>query len=103
MRKKFSHLQPGDKFGKLTVIETYVAPYKGKNRRYAKCSCDCGSDKVVDVVVGSLRSGNTKSCGCLRKLYTYEGETKNLKEWFKDSRCKVGYRTLVSRINSDEY
>lgn len=47
----------GTEFGRLTVVET-DGSYKWK------CSCVCGA--VVSVLTASLRSGNTKSCGCLR-------------------------------------
>jgi hypothetical protein len=48
----------GRKFGML-----FVSSYKGK--RQWECLCDCGNIVVKD---GSrIRSGKTKSCGCLRK------------------------------------
>lgn len=51
----------GQRFGRLTAIED-----TGK-RKYSYvvwlCKCDCGN--VTEVVSDSLRSGNTKSCGCL--------------------------------------
>lgn len=51
----------GMKFGRLTVMD-----YHHTNAsQYAcwRCRCDCG--KVVVVPGKSLRTGNTKSCGCL--------------------------------------
>lgn len=54
----------GQKFGKLTVIEN-VGKLDG--RRYSwRCICDCGNEKIV--LGASLRSGNTKSCGCLNPI-----------------------------------
>lgn len=50
----------GKRFGKLTVIEQ---TNKIKNLIAWKCVCDCGNE--ISVVTGSLRSNNTKSCGCL--------------------------------------
>lgn len=51
----------GQKFGRLTVVEF---AYKGKgNRAVWRCVCDCGN--VTYVPGKSLRSGNTKSCGCM--------------------------------------
>lgn len=51
----------GQKFGQLTVVEDVGS----KNRKhYWRCICDCGNEKIVDGA--SLRSGNTKSCGCLK-------------------------------------
>jgi len=53
----------GQRFGKL-VAEEYV----GKNEHnFAlwRCKCDCGNTAIV--TGSSLRSGTTKSCGCLRE------------------------------------
>ena len=50
----------GQKFGRLTVLER--AESKGK-RTYWRCKCDCGNECTV--VGTNLRSGHTKSCGCL--------------------------------------
>lgn len=53
----------GQKFGRLTVIEN-----AGSNARGSalwKCCCDCGNEIVAEARL--LRSGNTKSCGCLKK------------------------------------
>lgn len=51
----------GEKYGMLTVISE--TSRIGKHRRYI-CRCDCGNE--VPVKMDSLRSGNTKSCGCLK-------------------------------------
>lgn len=56
-------VKPGDKFGKLTVIQV-VGRNNNKNLVW-KCQCDCGN--TVEVPTSSLTSGNTKSCGCLHK------------------------------------
>lgn len=55
----------GQRFSKLLVIEQDDFYETENGARSAKwiCQCDCGN--VVSVVVGSLTSGNTKSCGCL--------------------------------------
>ena len=55
----------GQKFGRLTVIERadeYVSP-KGQRHIRWFCKCDCGN--YVTVKGNHLKSGNTKSCGCL--------------------------------------
>lgn len=57
----------GQRYGRLTVISRdnrgeYIS---GGIRRTAwKCRCDCGAEVVV--LAGNLRSGMTRSCGCLR-------------------------------------
>lgn len=51
----------GQKFTRLTVGEK-VGKTNGGQWRY-KCTCDCGKETVV--ATGWLRSGHSKSCGCL--------------------------------------
>lgn len=51
----------GEKFGKLTVLEE--VPKQGRRIRY-KCRCECGN--ITTVIGEDLRSGHTKSCGCLK-------------------------------------
>lgn len=70
----------GERFGKLTVIEECKERYKHNVIKY-KCQCDCGNIFYTRSV--SLRSGKTKSCGCLKhgksntRLYKiYEGMKK---------------------------
>jgi len=54
--------KPGDRFGKLVTIrkdETNTT----KTIKWI-CRCDCGNEKIVDGY--ALRSGKSRSCGCLR-------------------------------------
>lgn len=51
----------GQKYTKLTVLK-YA--YSEKGQRNWKCQCDCGN--ITYVSTGKLKSGNTKSCGCLK-------------------------------------
>jgi len=61
----------GLKFGRLTVLAFAGYVPSGKERRPAwLCSCDCGTSSTVRTV--NLLSGNTKSCGCLRREKTAE-------------------------------
>lgn len=51
----------GDKYNRLTVVEF---SHRDKNHHHHyKCRCDCGNESIVGI--SSLRSGHTKSCGCL--------------------------------------
>lgn len=54
---------PGQVFSELTVIREAG---KSNSGRYVLCACSCG--KYSEVKVASLVSGNTKSCGHLRKV-----------------------------------
>lgn len=53
----------GEKFGKLTVIHTSGKRH-GTNVLWT-CLCDCGTPKNIRGT--DLKSGHTKSCGCLNK------------------------------------
>lgn len=61
------HIQAGDVFGNLTVIEEIRKVYdSGKNERAAVCLCSCGTTKTI--LINQLISGDgTKSCGCLKR------------------------------------
>lgn len=62
---KFQDLT-GMKFGKLTVVGR-DKPFVLKSGRTAvmwKCKCECGNE--CSVSTPNLKSGNTKSCGCIR-------------------------------------
>ena len=52
----------GQKFSRLTVISR--AESRGRSTMW-NCVCECGEEKVVHG--SSLRSGETRSCGCLLK------------------------------------
>ena len=56
----------GQKFGRLTVVkrvEDYISP-KGQHSARYLCKCDCGNESIVKSIY--LKSGHTKSCGCIR-------------------------------------
>jgi hypothetical protein len=60
-------VKQGERYGRLTVVKD-EAPHvtKGGHKlRVVLCNCDCGNTKAI--ILGSLRKGVTKSCGCLRK------------------------------------
>lgn len=53
----------GQKFGRLTVVKR--AENTKDNKAQWLCECECGNTKIVRSV--SLKSGDTKSCGCIRE------------------------------------
>lgn len=50
--------------GRLTAVEPHRAEVDGWRWW---CNCDCGNPERKSVKIGDLRSGQTKSCGCLRR------------------------------------
>lgn len=64
----------GKTFGRLTVLErdkTIISPYV-----MYKCQCECGNTVIVNAQ--NLRTGTTKSCGCLKKELSYYRNKKDL-------------------------
>ena len=62
---RIDSLEPGDVFGRLTVIEyshTSVRRNGQAGDRIMLCECSCGTFK--DIRSSNLKSGNTQSCGC---------------------------------------
>lgn len=55
----------GQKYGKLTVLRE--SEKRIRNRVTWECQCDCGNPELVLVLTQNLRSGNTQSCGCLKR------------------------------------
>ena len=59
------------KYNRLTILEVfkkevfYGSFVKPRNIFYAKTLCDCGT--VKEIRLGDIKTGNTKSCGCLIK------------------------------------
>lgn len=63
----------GDHFSRLTVIKYAGVRRIGTLRNAARaweCRCECGGN--VTASTAQLRSGNTKSCGCLNRQRQHE-------------------------------
>lgn len=93
---KFINLD-GERFGKLVVIK-YVGKDKW-NRATWLCKCNCGKETTVQS--GNLRSGHTKSCGCLnidnrKQRSTTHGHYKN----GKMSRTYKTWACMIQRCNN---
>lgn len=68
----------GDTFGRLTVVERlgHKEFHKSKIKQILwKCKCECGN--YINVTSDSLRSGHTRSCGCLAHEYHTHGTIKH--------------------------
>ncbi len=62
------------RFGRWTVLGDFVTTPKGERKWH--CRCDCGTERYV--LERSLRSGGSKSCGCLRRERAYEANAYDL-------------------------
>jgi hypothetical protein len=64
-------INPGDKYGRLTVIaEVQKTAADGRRYRAALCRCDCGQETTPRL--SSLYSGDAHSCGCSRGPPKYQ-------------------------------
>lgn len=67
----------GQKFGRLTVKQRGENTLSGQAQWW--CECDCGNPNLVLIRARNLKTGNTKSCGCIHK----EVVSKMCKEKFR--------------------
>ena len=96
----------GQRFGRLTVIKEYGRDKQG--RVLWLCRCDCGSEVIVYSC--HLKSGATKSCGCLQKEkiseINYKGgitlisehlrKLQVVKQWRKDTYTRENNRCQLT-------
>ena len=70
----------GETFGRLTVLHRSTDKFlpDGTKRAMWTCLCTCGN--TIDVYTGDLRTGNTRSCGCLHKDSTSGRNNVNFKD-----------------------
>ena len=52
----------GKRFGRLVVTRRDET-----DRFYVYCKCDCNPDKEIRLLLASIKSGYTRSCGCIRR------------------------------------
>lgn len=64
-------------FGKLKVLNRVLR--RDTKNSYWSCECECG--KAIVVSGTNLKTGNTKSCGCLSQPAQEENETAEFKAW----------------------
>lgn len=82
------------RFGRLTAIK-FAYSKKDSNGvpvRYWVCKCDCGNTLITRVA--SLRSGSTKSCGC---LHTDKLIERNYKHGLSDSTLYNSWSNMKER------
>ena len=82
----------GQKFNRLTVL--YPKGVKNGHMTFL-CECECGNTIVTDGY--KLKSGNTKSCGCLRREVT---GARARKHGMKNTRLNSIWRSMNYRCNN---
>ena len=93
----------GRKFTKLTVVEDSGIIV---GHRHFRCLCDCG--KCVIINGQKLKSGHTRSCGCIRRglprptLRRDYGEA-NLNRLFSSYKLNAKKKELVFSLTKEEF
>jgi hypothetical protein len=81
----------GQKFGRLTVLYDAARALNKARMIMWRCLCDCGVETLV--TTGELRSGGTKSCGCLRIEKARENVQLAIAERTRHGHCLNGENT----------
>ena len=87
----------GQVFGRLTVIERDKSVDSDKGA-YWICQCECGN--IVSVKSYSLRSGATKSCGCLKRKQDKINLTKHYRHMMSGTRIYQEWQGMKGRCNN---
>ena len=90
----------GLKFNKLTVINKTDKRSKG-GKVIWYCKCDCGLFKEVQT--DYLTTGQTKSCGCLKKELTIKRNTKHGLRYHPLYYTWLNIRSRCYNKNNSEY
>lgn len=80
----------GQKYNSLT-IDSFS--HKVPGRHYYNCICDCGNKTVTGI--DRLKSGVSKSCGC---LLVKENKKRKGVPWKNGDRRKINYNPRIKRI-----
>jgi hypothetical protein len=80
MWSKKRKIKPGYRVGRWTVLKELGL--NSNNHSISLCICDCGKEKVV--TQNALKTGNSLSCGCLKKERT-------------SARCRIRPRDMSER------
>lgn len=95
-------VEAGQVFHLLRAISPAGKAANGKSQWL--CRCDCGTEKVVKSA--SLKSGNTKSCGCLHRRQAAENGRHGFSKLNEDDAFKENLRLSgaekMRRLNADE-
>lgn len=93
----------GLKFGRLTTLRFVRWHNYPSGRRHTvwECVCDCG--RKLEVISASLKSGNTESCGCLRREVAANGHTTHGKAFDRIYRIWIGMQQRCGNPKTHNY
>ena len=85
----------GQRYGKLVALYPI---YSGEHDKHTKwhCRCDCGNE--VDIDMGNLRQGFSKSCGCTQSI-----QEENIIKFLTNSKINFNYQYRFKDFAIKEY
>ena len=89
----------GRVFGRLKVLSR-IGNQNGRNLSWT-CLCECG--KICTPLGVNLRSGGTKSCGCLQYACEFSEAERNFRLWFSNYKSSAKIRSLEFSLAMEEF
>lgn len=94
----------GEKYGRLTILATsedYISP-KGRVLPKVEVLCDCGN--TLKVLLNSLKTGHTMSCGCYRaEINKLSKNNTHGKSSFPEYLIWKGMKARCFNMNNEHY
>jgi len=90
--------ETGNTYSRLTVVSEAESRW---NKAMWNCQCECGNTSIVST--GDLRSGHTKSCGCLSSDITKERNTTHSMSKTPTYKVWVDMKSRCNNINDTAY
>lgn len=90
----------GNIYSRLTIISKSINKTKTNHILWI-CSCECGN--TIEVSASSLKSGNTKSCGCFANELTSKNKTTHGDIYSKEYRAWGNLKSRCYDKNNKSY
>lgn len=87
----------GQRFGRLVVISYNEEVSKQKKGSHWNCICDCGNNCTINGT--RLKSGKTRSCGCLMR----EKSSENAKKLWSDEDFRKKHSEKQSKLAKEQW
>lgn len=97
------NIEIGQRFSRLVIVkevEHHKIP-SGKYRRMFLCRCDCGSEIICSLA--NLTSGNTSSCGCLKRELASKNNGTHHQSKTRLYKCWLRMRNRCYREENENY
>lgn len=96
--KKFQDIT-GETFGRLTVKHFSGKDKWGKVKWVCECSCGCNE---IEVIASKLKSGHTRSCGCLQRDAVRQTGKDNTGRFLLDGK-KLNREGIVNNVSGESH